>query len=402
MPSERQANRTRRELMALCHRGFDVPRYVDAAVGLLHRSVPVDGGCWVTMDPATLLVTGHIAQGPFQPEDIPRLAHHEYLEDDVNQFPTLARQGPTASILREATGGDPQRSSRYRELLMPKGCEDELRTAFVEGTRCWGAAAMYRDSARSRFEPADRELLADVASLIAAGLRRAILIAGLATDEALDGPGLVLLRDNNAVEGITPAAERWLAALSATGAPRTLPAVVYAVASRARQIGRGGESASTGVTRARIQAPFGQWLVLHGSLIQTPSGTRTAVIVEPARPLEVAPLILEAYRLTEREREIVRRILEGLSTKEIAKMLYLSPYTVQDHLKAIFEKVGVRSRRELLAQVFFQSYAPRIGRADNLATDGWFEGEQAQRTNAAELRRGHLARVTRTGLSQPL
>jgi DNA-binding CsgD family transcriptional regulator len=376
MPSERAVHRTRRELNALCHRGLDVARFFDAAARVLHRTVAFDGACWVTMDPATLLVTGHIPQGPFQPEDAPRLAYHEYLEEDVNQFPALARHQRTAGGLRDATGGDPQRSPRYRELLMPKGCDDELRTAFVEGTTCWGAAAMYR-GAGSRYEPADVELLADVAGLMAGGLRRAILIAAMSTEEPLDGPGLLLLREHNAVDSISPAAERWLAAVSATPTPGVLPAVVYAVANRARQISRAADDAPAGVARARIQASSGQWLVLHGSLMETSSGTRTAIIVELARPPEIAPLILQAYRLTERECDIVRRILQGLSTKEIAKTLYVSPYTVQDHLKAIFEKADVHSRRELLAQVYFRSYAPRIGRGDNLAADGWFGGERS-------------------------
>jgi DNA-binding CsgD family transcriptional regulator len=376
MTWEGQAQRTRQDLITLCHRGLDVARFFDAAAPLLHRAVPFDGACWVTMDPATLLVTGHIPQGPFSPEDAPRLAHHEYLQDDVNQFPALARQERTAGILREATGGDPERSARYRELLMPKGCDDELRAAFVEGSRCWGAAAMYRERGRSSYEPAHRELLADLAAYMAEGLRRAILIGALPTEEAFEGPGLVLLGDHNAIEAVTPTAERWLAALLTGRAPGTLPAVVYAVASRARQIGRGGEDAPVGVARARMQTAAGQWLLLHGSLLETSSGTRTAIIVEPVRPHEIAPLILEAYRLTERELDIVRSILQGLSTNEIAKTLYLSPYTVQDHLKAIFEKVGVHSRRELLAQVFFRHYGPRMGRADNLAADGWFGGER--------------------------
>jgi DNA-binding CsgD family transcriptional regulator len=376
MTWERQAERSRQELLTLCHRGLDVARFFEAAGRALGRAVPFDGVCWVTMDPATLLVTGHIPQGSFQPEEVPRLAHNEYLEDDVNKFSALARQERTAGILREATGGEPERSARYRELLTPKGFDDELRTAFVDGSTCWGAAAMYRERGRSGYDPADRELLADIAGYMAAGLRRAILIGALPTEEAFDGPGLVLLCDDNKVEAITPGAERWLAALIGSRAPGTLPEVVYAVASRARQIGRGGEEVAVGVARARIQAPSGQWLVLHGSMLETSSGMRTAIIVEPARPLEIAPLIVEAYGMTERERDIVGRIVQGLSTNEIAETLYLSPYTVQDHLKAVFQKVGVNSRRELVAQMFFQHYAPRMARADNLATDGWFASER--------------------------
>ena len=42
-------------------------------------------------------------------------------------------------------------------------------------------------------------------------------------------------------------------------------------------------------------------------------------------------------------------VMAGRSSKEIAARLYISTHTVQDHLKAVFAKVGVSSRRELVA-----------------------------------------------------
>ena len=101
--------------------------------------------------------------------------------------------------------------------------------------------------------------------------------------------------------------------------------------------------------------------MLHAARLSGASGERQiAVILEPAAPAEVAPLVLQAYGLTDREAQVAQLVLRGLSTREIADGLFIAALTVQQHLKAVFEKTGVRSRRELVAHVFAQQYLPRM------------------------------------------
>jgi hypothetical protein len=55
-------------------------------------------------------------------------------------------------------------------------------------------------------------------------------------------------------------------------------------------------------------------------------------------------------------------------------------------LKAIFEKVGVRSRRELVAQLFLRHYAPRLEGPATIGPSGWFADEPPGPPAAAALR----------------
>jgi DNA-binding CsgD family transcriptional regulator len=54
-------------------------------------------------------------------------------------------------------------------------------------------------------------------------------------------------------------------------------------------------------------------------------------------------------RLTPAEREVVREVVRGLSNEAIGRARGVSKHTVAAHLRAIFKKLGVGSRRELVA-----------------------------------------------------
>jgi DNA-binding CsgD family transcriptional regulator len=165
-------------------------------------------------------------------------------------------------------------------------------------------------------------------------------------------------RKDLSVVARTPLAEQWLAELSFdTGSGRELPPAIYAVAARLRALGRGYDIAPELMPRVRLRTAAGRWLSIQASRLSARGAQgQTAIFLEEARPVEIAPLILSAHQLTPREGEITQLVLQGLSTAEIADKLCITLNTVQDYLKSIFDKVGVRSRRELVAQVFHQHY----------------------------------------------
>ncbi|CAA9570247.1 MAG: hypothetical protein AVDCRST_MAG59-3441 [uncultured Thermomicrobiales bacterium] len=82
------------------------------------------------------------------------------------------------------------------------------------------------------------------------------------------------------------------------------------------------------------------------------------VVIAPAPAAEVAWMRLSGRGLTPREEEVVRLVVGGLSTKQIAERLFIADYTVQRHLSNVFDKVGVRSRRDLVKQVFTEQVVP--------------------------------------------
>jgi DNA-binding CsgD family transcriptional regulator len=99
------------------------------------------------------------------------------------------------------------------------------------------------------------------------------------------------------------------------------------------------------------------------------------VIIDEPSPFELAPVLMMAYGLTDREQAVTALVCRGHSTREIADRLHISAHTVQDHLKAIFDKVGVRSRRELVAAILQEQYLPRAMAGRPVGPSGFFAGE---------------------------
>jgi DNA-binding CsgD family transcriptional regulator len=364
------AHRTRDQIVRMAHAGLDWVTFSTEATEALRRAIPFDRSCWHTVDPGTVLFTGSVNQNVGCSGSW--LAEHEYVIEDVNKWWFLARSGRRAGATSLATHGHLSRSARHRSAEA-HGVGDELRGSFLANGTYWAAAGFIRDSDRPWFTEDDVRFLRSLSEPIAEGFRRALRVASLTDDEPpKDGPGVVVFDEHGHVESISPAAERWIEQLIEVPPP-SVPAdsrPLQVVAAQARAL-RPGQDPLELAARSRVQTKSGRWLLLYGSRLSGGAEGRVAVIIQPAAAHEVAPLVALAYGLSERECQITRLCMRGESTKQMAQRLGVSPYTVQDHLKSIFEKTGVQSRGELVGQVFLEHYVPRWDELDD-SPPGWF------------------------------
>lgn len=372
------------ELERLALRALTRAEFFDAAAARLKSAVQFDGACWHTLDPGSDLITQHWLQD--LPDRFPVLANNEYAAEDVNKFETLARSQRKAATLSEATDGHPERSARFRDLLTPAGLGPELRSAFVADGTTWGALILVRRAKRPDFEPWEVELLARASGLFARAVRRGLVVeASSASASHGDAPGVIELDAFGGLLRASSSAEPLLAELSGSTVEAGLrsPAIHTVATATTQAMAVVGPDTPRSLPRATVKTPAGTWLVLHGGLLGDPRSKEVSVFIQRAHPTLVAPLLLSAYGLTAREQEVTQLLLRGATTIQVARRLEISPHTVSDHIKAIFEKTSARSRGELSATLFFGEHLARIEHCVPVGDDASFVDAPRPRTTAA-------------------
>jgi len=371
------------EIDVLSARGLPRSEFFAELGPRLRHVIDNDATCWHTLDPHTRLLTSDspdelIERGIFAPEETPAagelIVRSEYVVEDVNTFAGLAARRVPVGILDQVTRGAPERSARYRDLLLPAGIPHELRAAFVIRGRVWGAVHIARRGASGPFEQRDLDALGRLAAPIARGIRASLRFDAARRASGVEAPGLVVLGPRDELELITPPARELLESIRADRAAYADDAVaapVLALASFIRGTPGGAHDGSNVVT---VPGRDG-WITLHASLPGPPGDGRVAVVLERANAARSATVRLEAFGATAREREVATLLARGLSRAEMAEALVLSPHTVEDHVKSLYEKVGVASRQELVARIFLDEYLPDVIRRTPLTSRGRFDRE---------------------------
>ncbi len=315
---------------------------LEATQAALHDVATFSWSALMTVDPDTLLPTGGLVEG-FAAEACAPFWDNELLAPGYNKFTELARSTTSVATLFEATDGDLGRAPIYTNLYAQLGVADELRAAFVVGSRCWGVVSLLRAVDDGPFTDEECRNVEAIVPLIAKSLRAGVV----ALDTEAKGVAAMLVVDgDNQVQDLTLEAGRLLDELRTAGVDEHgLPAIVRNVVTRARA------SRSSSHIATRLHGTSGAWRRVTAIPMEGDRGS-VAVMIEPARAADLTPMLLEAYDLTEREIGIVIYLARGLATKDIAAELSISPHTVRDHVKAIFAKTGFNTRGELVARVF--------------------------------------------------
>jgi len=325
------------------------------ALARLGRSVGFDAARALAYDPDVLIPVSFTGTGSLLDwKHTVAACWNEQAQADVHKFADLAMSRQHVAVMT-AGSAEARESPRWQNLILPDGFRHELRAVAVDDHgHCWGSVTAFRDGRRS-FTDKDIAAAGRDLNLIAGRLSRA-MVGGAATPQPGHAASL-WLSDTGELLSATSTGREWLDRLRTPETPGRADAVLTGLAVRVTaSIARSEPGSPPHPVSVRARGGQGQWIVLHGEPITGPDGRAQGigVVIGPPRPGTVLPVLAAAYGLTGREREVVSCIFAGLSTREISSRLHISTYTVQDHLRAVFSKVGVNSRGELAHRLALQ------------------------------------------------
>lgn len=360
--------RTFSEIKRLSAANLEGPELLRRVAQRLSKAVPFEAYCASTVDPASRLITYGIAEGMGGEEDESGNVYLDriYFEEDLPVMNEMLRRRRTVQLLSETTEGALERSLRYRELLRPHGFGYELGGAFVDGN-LWGGMDLMREEGDPDFDGAETALVRRIAPHVGAGLKAAALRSRATKErDTPDVPGVLTLDRSGKIVSHTPSAEHWLRDLEDLvpgWRHENIPMAVRMVSGALRHaLAPGSDNDHNLIPRVRVRGRSGRWLALYGSLTESSADRpgETVIVIGPAKPEEVAWLTVAAYGLSPREEEVVGLVVRGFTNRQVSRTLFISEHTVQRHLSNIFEKVGVRSRKNLLKRLYFEHLLPSM------------------------------------------
>jgi len=295
------------------------------------RVVPHDGHILVGMDPVTSVGCFLTTQNSYGPRVVSRMSI-DY---------ALGRSSPVRLLVRDTPD---RRYGTQLHNMATEGFDSEIRIELTHRGRAWGVLVLLRERGRTPFSSTDTDTAKYLAQPLASALKRFVAATPLNSARSDQPPGLIIITHQDQITVATPAGREALRAFT-PDRPLTddeLFTSIWNITYRTRR------------TRApvvcRVLAPQG-WIAMHAQLLDGSTAGDVAITTQPASAELLLPAITAWHDITPRERTVLGQALEGLPAKHIARRLDLSQHTVNDHFKAIYRKIGVTSREELITRL---------------------------------------------------
>lgn len=343
---------SRRRIERLCSAATEAKDLRVRALDEIRTAVAFDAHVWLMTDPATAVGAAPVADVPSLAE-LPATIRLKYLTA-VNRWTSLHASGRVVGLLRQGTGGDPAKSLMWRGILRRYGIRDVASAVFADRFGIWGFLDLWR-AGPEPFDAADADYLASIVPPLTAASRscQAQTFTTPVIPASPDlGPAVVLLDDALRVLSQTAASQEWLRILLPPTPPDQppVPASVYNVAGQLLAMEQcvDGHPAS-----ARVHLADGLWVMLRAARLSRSDTAERGVIavtIEETSAADRLDVFARAFGLSRRETELVGLLAAGGDTRELARQMYISEYTVQDHLKSIFAKTAASNRQTLLAR----------------------------------------------------
>jgi DNA-binding CsgD family transcriptional regulator len=328
------------ELIGEAHAFEDLERFREGIPGLLRHFVPADRASYNEMDDDP--------HGSWWTVD-PELRVSSELEQT---FAELAGENPVLSHMRRTRDGRPYRISDflsrdeyrrlplYTEFYRHVGVEYQVALSLPSRPPVVIGLAMMRSE--SDFTDSEVQLLGAARPHLIQAYRNAELAAAReATIAALEarledvGTAVIVADRYGRIDMATPSGRRLLEGRLGGTAGRLAPDVIRALAAR----------------RESGTPPSEPLVVEDGSgtislrVLRGPEGGSEMLVIEPEQS-GLSVTALEALGLTPRQAEALRWIALGRRGPEVARLMDLSPRTVEKHLQAAYAKLGVGNASE--------------------------------------------------------
>ena len=350
--SSRAERTTRERIERICLSTHDATQLRIQILDEIRRGVDFDAHVWLLTDPGTAVGSAPLADVPCFPE-LPEAIRLKYLTG-VNRWTTLHAAGSVVGTLRQATAGDPSQSLMWRGILSRYGIGDVASMVFANRYGIWGFLDLWREDAKPAYQSGEAAFLASLSASVTPSLQscqaRTFTSPAVPAGREL-GPVVFLLDDGLGVLSQTPASEDWLHILLPPAADRRpVPASVYNVAAQLLAIEQGIDDHPA---TARVHLSNGFWVTLRAARLDrsgSAQASTVAVTIEETSPVDRLEIFTRAFGLSARETELLGLLATGSDTRDLARRMFLTEHTIQDHLKSIFAKTSSHNRRTLLSR----------------------------------------------------